>query len=76
MGWTLGCRRAQRPAPSAPRSPGCLTPRRPWPPQAFAFNYIAKHSKRAAEAEKGTGGSDFMPALQGFRDTTTQHLLP
>ncbi|PSC67570.1 hypothetical protein C2E20_8766 isoform A [Micractinium conductrix] len=42
--------------------------------KAFAYHYIAKHSKRAEEV-KGTGGSDFMPALQGFRDATTTHLL-
>ena len=49
--------------------------------KAFAFNYIAKHSKKAAagagaETEKGTGGSDFMPALAGYRDATSKHLLP
>lgn len=42
--------------------------------QAFAFNYIAKHSKKAEET--GTGGSDFMPALQGYRDATARHMLP
>ncbi len=41
--------------------------------KAFAFNYIAKHSKR--QGEVGTGGSDFMPALAGYRDATRQHLL-
>lgn len=41
--------------------------------KAFAFNYIAKHSKR--EGEKGTGGSDFMPALAGYRDATSQSRL-
>jgi indoleamine 2,3-dioxygenase len=41
--------------------------------KAFAFNYIAKHSKR--DGETGTGGSDFMPALQGYRDATSQHLI-
>lgn len=41
--------------------------------KAFAFNYIAKHSRR--ERETGTGGSDFMPALQGYRDATSQHLI-
>lgn len=34
--------------------------------KAFAFNYIAKHNKAA---EKGTGGSDFMPALQVLQTT-------
>lgn len=43
-------------------------------PQAFAFSYIAKHSKKADET--GTGGSDFMPALQGYRDATARHMLP
>jgi indoleamine 2,3-dioxygenase len=38
-----------------------------------AYAYIAKHSKRAGET--GTGGSDFMPALAGYRDSTKQHLL-
>ncbi|KAI7843115.1 hypothetical protein COHA_003286 [Chlorella ohadii] len=42
--------------------------------KAFAFNYIAKHSKKADET--GTGGSDFMPALQGYRDATARHRLP
>lgn len=41
--------------------------------KAFAFNYIAKHSQRADET--GTGGSDFMPALAGYRDATSQHRL-
>nr|ARO50091.1 indoleamine 2,3-dioxygenase [Yamagishiella unicocca] len=40
--------------------------------KAFAFNYIAKWAKREAT---GTGGSDFMPALAGYRDTTSRHLL-
>lgn len=31
--------------------------------KAFAFNYIAKFAKAEAQ-QKGTGGSDFMPALQ------------
>jgi indoleamine 2,3-dioxygenase len=49
--------------------------------KAFAFNYISKHSRKAAAgaaaaAETGTGGSDFMPALAGYRDTTSQHRLP
>lgn len=43
--------------------------------QAFAFNYISKHAKRET-AETGTGGSDFMPALQGYRDATARHVLP
>ncbi|KAG2450683.1 hypothetical protein HYH02_004522 [Chlamydomonas schloesseri] len=40
--------------------------------KAFAFNYIAKWAKRETT---GTGGSDFMPALAGYRDTTQAHLL-
>ncbi|KAG2438059.1 hypothetical protein HXX76_005669 [Chlamydomonas incerta] len=40
--------------------------------KAFAYNYIARWAKREAT---GTGGSDFMPALTGYRDTTHQHLL-
>lgn len=31
---------------------------------------------QAEAALKGTGGSDFMPALQGYQDTTSRHLLP
>lgn len=42
--------------------------------KAFAFSYIAKHSKRA-EGKTGTGGSDFMPALAGYRDATARSLL-
>lgn len=41
--------------------------------KAFAFNYIAKHSRE--EGEKGTGGTDFMPALAGYRDATSRHRL-
>jgi indoleamine 2,3-dioxygenase len=57
--------------------------------KAFAFNYVAKHNKKAAAVagaaaaggagaatETGTGGSDFMPALAGYRDATSQHRLP
>ena len=57
--------------------------------KAFAFNYVAKHNKKAAAVagaaaaggagaatETGTGGSDFMPALTGYRDATSQHRLP
>ncbi|PNW70203.1 hypothetical protein CHLRE_17g710200v5 [Chlamydomonas reinhardtii] len=40
--------------------------------KAFAYNYIAKWAKRETT---GTGGSDFMPALAGYRDTTQKHLL-
>ena len=39
--------------------------------RAFAHAYIARHSA----AERGTGGSDFMPALEGYRAATAQHLL-
>ncbi|KXZ50994.1 IDO protein [Gonium pectorale] len=45
--------------------------------RAFAHAYIAKWARqgREAEASTGTGGSDFMPALGGYRDTTGRHLL-
>eukprot|EP00878_Enallax_costatus_P047492 GHUV01058274.1.p1 GENE.GHUV01058274.1~~GHUV01058274.1.p1 ORF type:complete len:136 (-),score=37.15 GHUV01058274.1:55-462(-) len=39
--------------------------------RAFANSYIAQWSKK----EVGTGGSDFMPALAGFRDATAAHKL-
>ncbi|GAX73502.1 hypothetical protein CEUSTIGMA_g954.t1 [Chlamydomonas eustigma] len=42
--------------------------------KAFAFNYIAKFSRKECE-DRGTGGSDFMPALNGYRDQTSRHLL-
>lgn len=40
--------------------------------RAFAHNYIAKWAKKETT---GTGGSDFMPALTGYRDTTGRHVL-
>ncbi|MEW5300281.1 MAG: hypothetical protein WDW36_003222 [Sanguina aurantia] len=43
--------------------------------RAFAYSYIAKFSKAAVGGDKGTGGSDFMPALQGYRETTAGHRL-
>ena len=44
--------------------------------RAFARSYIAQWSKAAGrEGEKGTGGSDFMPALQGYRATTAAHKI-
>lgn len=45
--------------------------------KAFAYNYIAKWSKKEADQqeEKGTGGSDFMPALNGYQSTTNKHLI-
>lgn len=36
----------------------------------FAKGYIAQFS---SSDEKGTGGSDFMPALEGYRHTTSKH---
>lgn len=36
----------------------------------FAYAYIAQHSAE----ERGTGGSDFMPALAGYVKTTSEHL--
>jgi len=39
--------------------------------RSFAAQYIANFSKK----ETGTGGSDFMPALAGFRRTTAVHRL-
>ncbi|KAI8467659.1 MAG: hypothetical protein J3K34DRAFT_523547 [Monoraphidium minutum] len=46
--------------------------------RAFAAAYIANFAKReaGAAAQKGTGGSDFMPALAGFARTTAAHRLP
>ncbi|KAG2498462.1 hypothetical protein HYH03_003716 [Edaphochlamys debaryana] len=41
--------------------------------KAFAFNYIAKFARKEAT---GTGGSDFMPALSGYREDTARHVLP
>jgi indoleamine 2,3-dioxygenase len=43
--------------------------------RAFAAAYIASFAKKEAGGEKGTGGSDFMPALAGFRNTTAAHRL-
>ncbi|GLC50524.1 hypothetical protein PLESTB_000389300 [Pleodorina starrii] len=40
--------------------------------RAFAASYIAKWARRETT---GTGGSDFMPALSGYRDTTGRHVL-
>jgi indoleamine 2,3-dioxygenase len=40
--------------------------------RAFAHSYIAKW---AQQETTGTGGSDFMPALTGYRDTTGRHAL-
>ncbi|EFJ47548.1 hypothetical protein VOLCADRAFT_91976, partial [Volvox carteri f. nagariensis] len=40
--------------------------------RAFAYSYIAKWARRETT---GTGGSDFMPALTGYRDETARHLL-
>ncbi len=37
--------------------------------RAFAAEYIAQHARREA-AERGTGGSDFMPALAGYERHT------
>ena len=41
----------------------------------FAAAYIATQSRKAADGERGTGGSDFMPALAGYREATSRHLL-
>lgn len=39
----------------------------------FASAYIAVPGRKADE--KGTGGSDFMPALTSYRDATARHML-
>lgn len=39
--------------------------------RGFANSYIAQWSKK----EVGTGGSDFMPALTGYKDATAAHVL-
>jgi len=39
--------------------------------RGFAHKYIAQFSA----AERGTGGSDFMPALAGYAERTREHLL-
>jgi indoleamine 2,3-dioxygenase len=36
--------------------------------RAFAHSYIARFAQQ--EQATGTGGSDFMPALAAYRDTT------
>lgn len=41
--------------------------------KGFASAYIAVPGRKADE--KGTGGSDFMPALTSYRDATARHLL-
>ncbi|GIL76253.1 hypothetical protein Vretifemale_5731 [Volvox reticuliferus] len=41
--------------------------------RAFAHSYIAKWARKETT---GTGGSDFMPALTGYKDTTSRHVLP
>jgi indoleamine 2,3-dioxygenase len=43
--------------------------------RAFAASYIAQHARKGAAAEKGTGGSDFMPALAGYQRTTADAQL-
>ncbi len=43
--------------------------------RSMAGQYIAQQSRRALKDEKGTGGTDFMPALTTYRDTTRRHLL-
>jgi len=43
--------------------------------RSFASAYIAKFA-RGEGAERGTGGSDFMPALGGYRASTAAHRLP
>lgn len=40
--------------------------------KAFANAYIARWAKKETT---GTGGSDFMPALAGYRDTTARHFV-
>jgi indoleamine 2,3-dioxygenase len=42
--------------------------------KAFAASYIAQHARRAS-GEKGTGGSDFMPALAGYQSSTARAAL-
>lgn len=39
--------------------------------KAFATAYIAAQAKKGGD-EKGTGGSDFVPALAAYRDTTAR----
>ena len=44
--------------------------------RAFAKSYIAQLSAAAGrEGDKGTGGTDFMPALQSYRLTTAAHRI-
>jgi indoleamine 2,3-dioxygenase len=40
--------------------------------RGFAAKYIAQWSKKETT---GTGGSDFMPALTGFKQTTATYKL-
>jgi indoleamine 2,3-dioxygenase len=40
--------------------------------RAFAHAYIAQFAKKEAT---GTGGSDFMPALTAYRDSTGRHRM-
>lgn len=61
------------PASAPQRPPPALSTSRPPPVQGFAQSYIAQQNKKEG---KGTGGSDFMPALTGYRDATNRHLLP
>lgn len=56
---------------------GAPPPHHPTPPHTlpgFASAYIAVPGRKADE--KGTGGSDFMPALASYRDATARHVLP
>jgi indoleamine 2,3-dioxygenase len=42
--------------------------------KVFARDYIAQWAPKGKD-EKGTGGSDFMPALGAYKSTTAAHKL-
>ncbi len=70
----LACAAVRR---TTPRKHGCLTsclpPCSSLGAAGFASAYIAVPGRKADE--KGTGGSDFMPALTSYRDATARHML-
>jgi hypothetical protein len=44
--------------------------------KGFAHAYIAQHSKKQkAGDDVGTGGSNFMPALRAYGQTTADHVM-
>jgi hypothetical protein len=44
--------------------------------KGFAHSYIAQHSKKQkAGGDVGTGGSNFMPALRAYGQTTADHVM-